>query len=154
MLPRVSSICLMYIICVGWVIVSRQGRCKTHQSLREVGQPGYRFLFVCLFCFVLAVAMAGGRLRSFYAGWRTLTPHKGNDRITQCDSVYMVRHRQDGYVATPWLSLEVDTPENIPILFHAVIHMQESLPRRRLLVRCSSPFMRLAQCPTALRAWC
>ena len=114
-------------------------------------QPGCRIPF---FTLLWAVAMAGGRITSFARGGITLTPHKGNDRITQCDSVYMVRHRQDGYVATPWLSLEVDTPENIPILFHAVIHMQESLPRRRLLVRCSSPFMRLAQCPTALRAWC
>ena len=33
--------------------------------------------------------MAGGRVTaaSFCAGWRTLTPDKGNDRITQCDSV-------------------------------------------------------------------
>ena len=31
--------------------------------------------------------MAGGRVRSFCAGWGTLTPHKGNCRITQCDNV-------------------------------------------------------------------
>ena len=34
--------------------------------------------------------MAGGRVGITCAGWRTLTPHKGNDRITQCDSVYVV----------------------------------------------------------------
>ena len=25
------------------------------------------------------------RVRSYCAGWRTLTPHKGNDRVTQCE---------------------------------------------------------------------
>ena len=33
--------------------------------------------------------MAGGRVGITCAGWRTLTPHKGNDRITQCDSLYI-----------------------------------------------------------------
>ena len=32
--------------------------------------------------------MAGDRVRSYCAGWRTLTPYKGNHRITQCDSLY------------------------------------------------------------------
>ena len=33
-----------------------------------------------------------------YAGWRTLTPHMGNDRITQCDSVHMVRHPRGSHI--------------------------------------------------------
>ena len=36
----------------------------------------------------------------------------------------------------------------------AVIHMQESPPQKRFLVGCSSPFMRLTQHLTVLRAWC
>ena len=36
----------------------------------------------------------------------------------------------------------------------AVIHMQESPPRKRFLLRCSSPIMRLAEHIGALRAWC
>ena len=35
------------------------------------------------------------------AGWRTLTLPKGNDGITQCDSVYMVRHPRGSYICTP-----------------------------------------------------
>ena len=39
----------------------------------------------------LAVTTAGGRvIDRFGAGWRTLAPHGGDDRITQ--SVYMARH--------------------------------------------------------------
>jgi len=39
--------------------------------------------------------------------------------------------------------------------FDAVVHMQENSPRKRflLIVRCGSPFMRLAQHLTALGAW-
>ena len=36
----------------------------------------------------------------------------------------------------------------------AVIHMQGNPPQKRILVGCSSPFMRLAEHITALRAWC
>ena len=35
----------------------------------------------------------------------------------------------------------------------AVIHTQESPPHKRFLLGCSSPFMRLAELLTALRAW-
>ena len=38
--------------------------------------------------------------------------------------------------------------------FHAVIHMRGSSPHERFLAGCSSPFMRLAEHLTALRAWC
>ena len=40
-----------------------------------------------------------------------------------------------------------------PPPFDAVIHVQESPPYKRFLVGCSSPFMRLAEHLTALRAW-
>ena len=37
--------------------------------------------------------------------------------------------------------------------FDAVIHMQESPPHKRFLVGCSSPFMRVDEHLTTLRAW-
>ena len=37
---------------------------------------------------------------------------KGNDRTTQCDSVYMVRPPRGSYTVYPMLSLEVATPQN------------------------------------------
>ena len=38
----------------------------------------------------LAVTMGGGRVRSFNTGWKKFSPQTRNDRITQCDSVYLV----------------------------------------------------------------
>ena len=38
--------------------------------------------------------------------------------------------------------------------FDAVMHVQESPPHKRLVVGCGSPFMRLAEHLTVLRAWC
>ena len=88
------------------------------------------------------------------AGWRTLTPHKGNDRITQCDKCV------HGKAPTRRLhSISIAafgsgrTRKQIKSL-DAVIHTQESPPQKRFLVGCSSTLMRLAQHLTALRAWC
>ena len=39
-------------------------------------------------------------------------------------------------------------------LFDAVIHLQECPPHKRFIVGCSSPFIRLAQHLSTLRAWC
>ena len=71
-------------------------------------------------------------------GWRTLTftPHRGNDRITQCDSVYMARHPGGSFIASPLLLLEAATPEKKKInSFDAVIHMQENPPHKAVLSR-------------------
>ena len=54
----------------------------------------------------------------------------------------------------PMLSLEVATPENKSIHSTLSFHIHERPPQKRFLVGCSSPFKRLAQHLTALRAWC
>ena len=54
-----------------------------------------------------------------------------------------------------WLHLVLEIPPLVSInSFDAVIHLFASLPQKRFLVGCSSPFMRLAENLTALRAWC
>ena len=78
--------------------------------------------------------MAGGQAKSICAGWRTLTPHKGNDRITQCDSGYRVRHPRGSYIVCPLMSLEVATPEKTNQAIRAVILMQARPPQKRFLV--------------------
>ena len=73
--------------------MGRQRRFKTRQSLRELDKQDTVFL---LFSFV------GGR-----HGWRSsldhfvlFTPHKGDNRITQCDSVYQVHGKATNEVVT------------------------------------------------------
>ena len=111
-----------------------------------------------VFLFFLGDYHDGYRDRSYCAGWRTLTPHKGNDRITWCD---MVRYPRDSYIVIPIAVSGVATPENKITSLVAVIHKQESRHKepksvlRAVLGRgCSLPFMRLAEHLTALRAWC
>ena len=66
----------MYIgVGVGW-----QRRCQTCQSLLEPGNQGTFF-----FSSFVGGHYDGYRVRSYCARWRTLTPHKGNDRITWCE---------------------------------------------------------------------
>ena len=60
----------------------------------------------------LAVTMGGGRVRSFNTGWKKFSPQTRNDRITQCDSVYVVKPPRGSSMVYPLLSLEVATPEN------------------------------------------
>ena len=117
------------------------------------GTLDYLYFFWDTFC-PPPHAVAGGRVRSFV--WRTLTPRKGNDGITQCDSVYQVCGK------TPTRQLH-STPIAVSGSGHtrkhtnsldAVIRTQESSPRQRLLEGCSYPFMRVVQHLTALRAWC
>ena len=57
---------------VGW-----QRRCKTCQSLRELYNQG-----TVSSCFSFGGHHDGYRVRLCCAGWRILTPHKGNDRTT------------------------------------------------------------------------
>ena len=85
--------------------------------------------------------MAGGLVfRSFCEGWRTLTPHKGNDCITQCDSVivftkvYGKAPTQDAdTLVTPMPYLQVATLKNKSMHWTLVIHMQERRPQERFL---------------------
>ena len=45
------------------------------------------------------------------AGWRTFTPHKGNDDGITYLVGFMVRHPRGSYIALPLLSLEVVIPD-------------------------------------------
>ena len=67
---------------IGWVGIGWQQRCISRQSLRELDNQNTVFVFVLVL--FLAVVIADGRVRSYCAGWRTLAPHKGDDRIPQC----------------------------------------------------------------------
>ena len=68
---------------IGWVSVDWLRRCKTHQSLRELDNQGCRFFRSCFFG-------DGGRDRSFICtGWKTLTPHKGNGRMTSVSYTHL-----------------------------------------------------------------
>ena len=71
--------------------------------------------------------MGGGRVKIICAGWRTLTLHKGNHRITQCDSVNMARQPQGSHIVVPIaVSGSGHTRKQIYSL-DAVIHMQVRL---------------------------
>ena len=97
--------------------------------------------------------MAGGRVidTCFVRGGEPSL--RTREMIGSC-SVYVVRHARDSYIVTPLLSLEAAAPKNKNNPFDAVIHAQESPPHKRFSVGCISPFMRLAEHHTAIRAWC
>ena len=61
----------------------------------------------------------------FWAG-RTLTPHKGDDRIAQvCTGWYKVRHPRGSYIVIPLLSLESGPPGKRKQIAAAVTNVQE-----------------------------
>ena len=88
--PRCVAPSLYVIVGLGW-----HRRCKTlhlHWAWRLLAttlknrtiaggarQPGYRFILF------FSGHHDGYRVRSYCVHWRTLTQHKGNDRITQCE---------------------------------------------------------------------
>ena len=133
---------IMYLVYVGWAGVGWRRRCKTRLSPRELDNQG------TVFSFWVSPRLAVESDHCCAA--RTLTPHKRGDRMTYLvpGSVHIARHRRGSYIsiAIPLLSLDQ--------FIDAVIHFQESPPRKRCLVGCTSPFMRLAQHLTALRTWC
>ena len=75
-----------------------------------------------------------------FVGWGTLTLHKVNDLITQCDSVNMAcgeaptRHLHSILIAVAGSG---HTGKQIN-LFDAVIHMQESPPHTRSVLGASN----------------
>ena len=92
---------------IGWVGVGWQRRCKTRQSLHELGNQA------TLFVFWWSPWLAVEFYIMYVCGWRTLTPHQGNDFITQCVIVvYMIRHPRGSDIVYALLSLEVATPKN------------------------------------------
>ena len=96
--------------------------------------------------------MAGGRVTLFVRDGEPHLRARGMVASTRC--VCSERHSRGSHMVHPLLPLEVTTPENKSIRSTQSSNMQESPPQKRLLVMCSSPFMRLAQHITALRAWC
>ena len=66
----------------------------------------------------------------------------------------MVRHPRGSCIVHSVLLLEVATPENKSVHSTLSFKIQKVLPHRWFLLGCSSPFLRLAQHLTALRAWC
>ena len=78
-------------------------------------------------------------------GWRTVASHQENGHTNQ----------EASYIALSLLSLGSGHTGNlIKSLELSPIHVQVSPPRKRFLVGCSSPFMRLAGHLAALHAWC
>ena len=115
-------------------------------------QPGYVPRFCFCFC-SLAVTVTGGRVRSFVRGEEPFLC----TRVTIAPrSVCMGRHPSGSYIVNPAIavfgSVYTGKQINSSDAVSRVIHMQESPPHKRFLVGCSSPFMRLAQHLTALRA--
>ena len=74
--------------------------------------------------------------------------NKGNDRITQCDSVYRVRHPRGSFIV-PGMSIAVcgsgHTRKQQSINSTLSSLCKKSRPQKRFLVGCGSPFTRLAQ---------
>ena len=131
----------------GW-----QRRCKTSQSLRALDNHGTVVLF--------GGRHDGYRVRSYCAGWRTLTPHKGNDRITSCEyGKALTRQFHSNTRCCLWSghTRKHSTWYNSLALSSA---------SKKVGTRCrspsyewfsegySSPFMRLAEHLMVLRAWC
>ena len=132
---------------------------KTRQSLRELDNQG----IVCLF--FGAVSMAGGRVGSFERGGEPYLRTRGMI-VSPSVIVGMVRHLRGSCIVNQLLSLEVAaTPENktklirrLPSMYKKARTKRRNPPQKRFSVSislgCSSPFMRLAEHPTARRAWC
>ena len=120
---------------------------KARQSLRDLDNQGADF-----FC-----RRSPWRLVELdhVCGVETLTPHKGNGRITQCDSVYMARHPRGSYVVLCTHCCLWQCPNQDASQWFRRCHPHANFPpqMRRCLVGCSSPFMRLAQHLARLRAW-
>ena len=99
----------------------------------------------------------GNRVRSCCAGWRTLTPHKENDRITSCEyGKAPTRQLHSNTYCCLWIghtrkqskSLELSsTSKKVGTRCRSPFY-------ERFLEGCNSPFVRLAGHPTSLRAWC
>ena len=99
----------------------------------------------------------GYRVRSYCAGWKTQTPHKGNARITYCDygeaptrQLHSNTHcclwsghsrKRSNSLASSSISNKVGTRCRSPSY-------------ERFLEGCSPPFTQLTEHLTALRAWC
>ena len=120
---------ILYIyVGLAWV---DNGAVKNANHCVKLHNPG------CLFFFFFF----GG-----HRGWRiSLTLHRGNDGITQCDSVYVVRHPRGSYISVTIAVSRSGHAGKQMKSFDAVIRIPESTPHKRFLVGCSSPLMRLAE---------
>ena len=135
----------MYVgVGVGW-----QRRCKTCQSLRELDNQGTISFF--------DGHHDGCRVRSYCAGWRALTQHKGDDRITWCEyGEAATRQLHSNTHCCVWSGhIRKQSNSLAPSsIIKKVSTRCRSPSYERFLEGCSSPFMRLAEHLTAHRAWC
>ena len=97
----------IYTLHIRWVGVDWQRRCEARQSPRELDNHGTVFF--------LAVAMAGGRVRTYVRGGEPLL------RTREMVSACMARHPRARYIVYP--SLEVATAANKISSVDAVIHI-------------------------------
>ena len=96
--------------------VGRQRRCKACQSLRELDNQLTVSFFFC-------GHHHGYQVRSCCAGWRTLTPHKGNDSSTRCEYGKASRRQLRSCIRCCLWSGHTRKQRNSLL---AVIHRQES----------------------------
>ena len=147
LLPPPSPLYMYIGVGVGW-----PRRCKTCKSLRGLDKQGTVF-----FLLIFGGHHDGYRVGSYCAGWIILTPHKGNHSITKCEygqapttQLHSNTHcrlwsghtrKQSNSLALSPISKKVGTRCRSPFY-------------ERFLEGRSSPFLRLAEHLTALRAWC
>ena len=77
-----------------------------------------------------------------------LSAHRTECLASRCDTAVLADTFEFG-LRTPFSP----PPPSVLNYFAAVIYMQESLPHKRFLIGCGSPFMRLVEQLTVLRAW-
>ena len=138
---------------VGW-----QRRCKTFRSRRELDHQGAVFLF-----FPFGGHHDGYLVRPYCAGWRTLTPHKGNDRITQCEcGKAPTRQLHSNTRCYLWSGHTKKQRNSLAMSSGSkkVGTRCRSPSYEQSLEKCSSPYMRLAERPhsasrlvQAMSAW-
>ena len=100
----------------------------------------------------------GNRVGPYCAQWRTLSPHKGNDRITQCEygkaPTRQLHNNTHSLLSLEWQHKKTSNSVVLSSISKKIGTMSRSPSHEQLLQGCSSPFMRLAEYLTALRAWC
>ena len=112
----------------------------------------------------LAVTTAGGQVTvSHFCACRTFNSVQGE---WSYQVLFMVRHPRGSYIATPLLSLEVATPENIYIIYIYIYSTLSSVCKKVRLTSgsyvgrtqlspfsCGRPFHLTARLVLAMSAW-
>ena len=138
-------------VCILWLaLVGKDAVRYANHGVSYTTRVPFLYLFGGLY--------DGYRVRSYCARWMTLTRRRGNDRMIASRSVDMVRHPRGSYIVMPIAVSGVATPEN-EVTHWSLSSISKKVGTRcrrpsseRLLEGCSSPFMRLVEHLTALRA--